>query len=574
MPVCAGCGFESERAFRFCPDCGAEQAPGSPSHEQRRTVTVVFCDLAGSTALGESVDPERLRRLLADYFERMKAIVESHGGSVEKFIGDAVMAVFGVPATHEDDALRAVRAAAEMRAALPELGLAGRIGVMTGEVVTGTAERLVTGDAVNVAARLEQAAAAGEVLIGEPTLDLARAAVEVEAVGPLELKGKSAPVAAFRLLDVHDAPERHHDTPFVGRDRELALVRSSWQRVIDERRCGLVTIVGEAGIGKSRLIAEAIASIDGSVVRARCLPYGHGITYWPVVEVLKQLDRRPPEPAAAAAIDVLLGESDVPTSPDEISWAVRRTLEHAARARPLLVAVDDIQWAEQGLLDVIEHVALLSTDSPILLVCMARPELVERHPAWPVALRLAPLREDAVEALIGDQLVNELRHRIAQAAGGNPLFVNEMLAMNAHASGEVVVPPTLSALLAARLDQLDPSERTLLEHASVEGETFHRGALQALSRSDAPITPLLASLARKQLIRPARSLIPGDDGFRFHHLLLRDAAYHALAKTTRAELHAAYGGWLEQRGGELVELDEVAGHHLHQACAYRAELGV
>ena len=216
MPVCATCGFESERPFRFCPECGTEQAGAAPSREQRKTVTVLFCDLTGSTALGETLDPERLRALLARYFERMKAIVERHGGSVEKFIGDAVMAVFGVPVLHEDDALRAVRAAVEMRDALPELGLQGRIGVMTGEVVTGTEERLATGDAVNVAARLEQAAQPGEVLIGQPTLALVRDAAEVEPIEPLELKGKAEPVPAYRLLRVRDAPERRHGALFVG----------------------------------------------------------------------------------------------------------------------------------------------------------------------------------------------------------------------------------------------------------------------------------------------------------------------------------------------------------------------
>ena len=305
--------------------------------EQRKTVTVLFCDLTGSTALGETLDPERLRALLARYFERMKGIVERHGGSVEKFIGDAVMAVFGVPVLHEDDALRAVRAAAEMRDALPELGLQGRIGVMTGEVVTGTEERLATGDAVNVAARLEQAAQPGEVLVGAPTLALVGDAAEVEPVEPLELKGKAEPVPAYRLLRVREAPERRHEALFVGRERELALVREAWERVQAEQRCELVTVVGDAGVGKSRLAAEVLASLEATVVRGRCLPYGEGITYWPVVEVLKQLDLLPSDEAAAAAIRSLLGETEAATSAEEIAWAFRKTLEQrggaAARRR-------------------------------------------------------------------------------------------------------------------------------------------------------------------------------------------------------------------------------------------------
>src|ERR671931_251274 len=256
MPICAKCGRESEGEFTFCPHCGSKLTAGPVAREQRKTVTVLFCDVTGSTALGESIDPEALRALLARYFERMRGIVESHGGTVEKFIGDAVMAVFGVPQVHEDDALRGVRAACEMRDALPELGVGARIGVNTGEVVTGTEERLATGDAVNVAARLEQAAGSSDVLLGEATFALVREAVVAEAVEPLELKGKGEPVPAYRLVSVHEAPERRHETLFVGRVGELETLRQAWQQVCEERRCELVTVVGDAGVGKSRLTAE------------------------------------------------------------------------------------------------------------------------------------------------------------------------------------------------------------------------------------------------------------------------------------------------------------------------------
>jgi class 3 adenylate cyclase len=324
-------------------------------------VTVLFCDVVGSTALGESTDPEALRRLLARYFERMRGIVEEHGGSVEKFIGDAVMAVFGVPAVHEDDALRACRAAVVMRAAFAGLGVEGRIGVCTGEVVTGTEERLATGDALNVAARLQQAAAPGEVLIAEATLALVAEAVEVEPLEPLVLKGKSEPLPAFRLLAARQASERRHESVFVGRERELALLREAWERVRAERRCELFTIVADAGLGKSRLAAEALASIEAPVVRGRCLSYGAGITYWPVVEVLKQLDVLPSDPAAAAAIRSLLGESEAGTSAEEIAWAFRKLLEEQA---PLVLVFDDIQWGEETFLDLVEHLALLSSGAP------------------------------------------------------------------------------------------------------------------------------------------------------------------------------------------------------------------
>ena len=573
MPACSTCGFKSEVAFKFCPECGAEPAAAVPS-EQRKTVTVLFCDLSGSTALGETLDPERLRAILSRYFEEMKAIVERHGGSVEKFIGDAVMAVFGVPAVHEDDALRAVRAAVEMRAALPELGLEGRIGVMTGEVVTGTAERLATGDAVNVAARLEQAAQPGEVLIGQPTLALVHDAVEVESIEPLALKGKTEPVPAYRLLAVHDAPERRHGARFVGRERELAVIREVWERVLTEWRCELVTVVGDAGVGKSRLVAEMLATIDATAVRGHCLPYGEGITYWPVVGVLKGLDLLPPEAAAAAAIRSLLGQDTAPTSADEIAWAFRKTLEHAAAERPVVVVFDDIQWGEETFLDLVEHVALLSSGASILLLCMARPEFVERRPAWPVTFRLEPLSDQEVEHLIAERGPENLRGRIARASGGNPLFIEEMLAMASTTDGEVVVPPTLRALLAARLDQLEPAERSVLERGAVEGEIFHRGAVQALAPDEGPVTPRLAALVRKELIRPARPQLAGEDGFRFRHILIRDAAYDALPKATRAELHARFATWLEEHGVELVELDEILGYHLEHACRYRAELAM
>ena len=314
---------------------------------------------------------------------------------------------------------------------------------------------------------------------------LVREAVEVEALEPLELKGKGEPVPAYRLVSVHEAPERRHETPFVGRARELETLRQAWQRVRDERRCELVTVVGDAGVGKSRLTAELLASIGAPSVRGRCLPYGEGITYWPVVEVIKQLDALPSDPAAAAAIRSLLRETDEATSAEEIAWAFRKLLEEHA---PLVCLFDDIQWGEETFLDLVEHVALLSTGAPILILCLARREFAERRREWPVALRLGPLPEAEVDELIPETLAAELRERITHASGGNPLFVTEMVAMAAENEGEIVVPPTLQALLAARLDQLEDGERSVLERGAIEGEVFHRGAVQALSGSR-PVTP-------------------------------------------------------------------------------------
>jgi class 3 adenylate cyclase/tetratricopeptide (TPR) repeat protein len=533
-------------------------------------VTVLFCDLVGSTAFGELVDPEALQGLLARYFERMSGIVESHGGSVEKFIGDAVMAVFGVPVAHEDDALRACRAAVEMRDALPELGVEGRIGVNTGEVLTGTEERLATGDAVNVAARLEQAAEPGEALIGAETLALGAGTVEVGEERLLELKGKSEPVAAYPLVTVLEAAERSHASRFVGRERELQQLADAWDRALAGLRCELITVVGDPGVGKSRLVAEALDQIDARIVRGRCLSYGEGVTYWPVVEVVKQLAAVPTDEFAAQAIRSLLGESDASSGTDEIAWAFRKLLEEQA---PLVVCFDDIQWGQDTFLDLVESTALLSTGAPLLLVCMARPELLDRRPGWPGTLRLEPLPEAEAAELVGDAVPNEAREQIFHAAGGNPLFLTEMVALTQEGGGEVEVPPTLRALLAARLDQLDGAERRVLERGAVEGELFHRGSVQALAPEEKEVTPRLAALVRKELVRPDRPQLPREDAYRFRHLLIRDAAYDALPKAIRADLHRRFAEWLDQHGEGLVELDEILGYHLEQAARYLAELG-
>jgi class 3 adenylate cyclase len=581
VATCAECGYEAADSFRFCPECGARA--DARGREQRKVVTVLFCDVVGSTALGESVDAEALRAALARYFERMKSIVERHGGIVEKFIGDAVMAVFGLPAVHEDDAVRALRAAAEMQAALPELGIEGRIGVSSGEVVTGTQERLATGETVNVAARLQQAAQPGETLLGEATWRLAGDAVEAAPVEPLALKGKSEPVPAWRLVAVSSAAgERRFDSRLVGRDKELRALAEAWERTCEGPDCELVTVVGAAGVGKSRLVAEFLATGDATVVRGRCLSYGEGITYWPVVEVLKQLEAHPSrvelDPTAADALDALLGHGGT-SSTDEIAWAFRKLLEAVAAEGPVAAVFDDIQWGEDVLLDLLEHVAFLSTGAPILLLCMARPELLDRRSGWGGVVRLQPLAAEQAEALMearigGRELGAGVRERILRAAGGNPLFVEEMAAMvEASGDGEVEVPATLQALLAARLDQLDPAERSVLERGSVEGEVFHHGVVQALAPEEGRLINRLTALVRKELIRADTPLFAGEDAFRFRHLLMRDAAYQSLPKAERAELHEQFADWLEEHAADLVELDELLGYHLEQACRYRQELG-
>jgi class 3 adenylate cyclase len=581
VAICASCGQETPDGFPRCANCGAPLDAASPAREQRKTVTVVFCDITGSTELGESTDPEELRALLARYFERMKGIVEAHGGSVEKFVGDAVMAVFGVPVTHEDDALRACRAAVEMRDALPDLGIAGRVGVNTGEVVTGTEERLVTGDAVNVAARLEQAAQPGEVLIGEETLRLVRAAVSVGEERRLDLKGKAHPVGAHPLLGVTGELERSFSTPMVGRERELQALRDAFARADADRSCQLFTVLGSAGVGKSRLAAEFLTGLEARVVRGRCLSYGEGITFWPVVEIVKQFATLP-EGDAARPLQSLLGETELSVSAEEIAWGFRKLLEQEAEGRALVVVFDDLHWAEETLFDLVEHVADLSRDAPVLLLCMARPELLERRPSWgggkwnATAVLLEPLDADETKQLLSElgEVSPELHERIVEVAEGNPLFLEEMLALVRDSGGtQVEVPPTIQALLAARLDQLDPAERSVLEHGAVEGRVFHRGAVAALGDADGEVDRRLVALVRKELVRPDRAQLAGDDAYRFRHLLIRDAAYEALPKAARADLHRRFAEWLEAHGGSLVELDEILGYHLEQAARYQEELG-
>jgi class 3 adenylate cyclase/tetratricopeptide (TPR) repeat protein len=582
-------------SLSFWRDCGKHDvmeamgseessvAPAQPDirhrHEQRKTVTVVFCDLADSTALGEGVDPEALRALLVRYSERMKGIVESHGGTVEKFIGDAVMAVFGVPVAHEDDALRAVRAAVEMRDALPELGVQGRIGVNTGEVVTGTAERLVTGDPVNVAQRLQAAAAAGEVLIGRGTFALVSGASDVEALEPLSLKGKASPVTAYRLISVHAQAERQR-VRMVGRQRELRRLEDAFAQSMDDLSCQLFTILGAAGVGKSRLVEEFVRTAEAPVVQGRCLSYGEGITYWPVVEVIKQLDAAPEDEYFAGAIHSLLGESEQPASTSEIAAAFRKLLEEQARERPLVCVFDDLHWGEETFLNLVEHVADLARGAPILLLCMARPDLLDRRPGWgggklnatTVLLESLNPTETAelIDAIGGAN--PDTKRRVADASEGNPLFVEEMLTLSRESGSEVSLPPTIRAVIAARLDQLNSGERQTLEAGAVEGRVFHRGAVESLT-GDANVSEHLAALVRKELLRPDKPQVLADEAYRVRHQLIRDAAYEGVPKATRADLHRRFAGWLEAHGQGLVELDELLGYHLEQAAQYLAELG-
>jgi class 3 adenylate cyclase/tetratricopeptide (TPR) repeat protein len=572
MVRCPNCGQENPAEFRFCGTCGTQLGAAPPAREVRKTVTVLFCDVTGSTAMGARLDPESTRRVMARYFDAMRETIKRHGGTVEKFIGDAVMAVFGVPVVHEDDALRAVRAASDMRTALEQLNdelarawgvrIESRIGLNTGEVVTGEGDTLATGDAVNVAARLEQGAAAGETLLGESTYRLVRDAVTAEPVGPLSAKGKAEPLRAFRLTEVVAGAEfirRRLDSPLVGRENELAQLQRAFDHAASERVAYQFTLLGPAGIGKSRLVRELHDQVDATLLSGRCLPYGEGITYWPLAEI------------------EAFSEINFEANRDEIALHTRRTLERLARERSLLVVFDDLQWAEPTFLDLVDHVTDLARDAPMLLVCVARPDLLDVRPGWgggklnATTMLLEALTENEAAELVDNLLLaqvdSSVKERIATAAEGNPLYVEEMLAMVTEDGGDLAIPPTIHALLAARLDRLGSDERAVIESAAIEGQEFRREALAALVPE--PLVERLAetlqSLVRKDVIRPAH-----DETFRFKHLLLRDAAYESVPKERRAELHERFADWL---GMSAPELAEIRGYHLEQAFRYRAQLG-
>ena len=547
------------------------------------------------------------------------------------------MAVFGMPTLHGDDAERAVRAAVEMRQTLAILNrefeagwgvrLASRIGVNTGEVIASArGHSSVTGEAIIVAKRLEEAAAANEILIGKSTHRLVRDAVVVEPSGPRALKhGKT--IHALVLVDVvARAPGsvRRFDSPFVGRVRERAALETALRDVLRDRTCRLLTVLGGAGVGKSRLVWEFARGFAGdvTVLRGRCLPYGEGITYWPLAEIVREITRAegrdPGEQSASAIAARLAGEEKAEliveslgralglggaggATSDETFWAVRRLFEALARAKPLVVMFDDLHWAESTFLDLIEHVAKFSRDLPILLVCIARPELLDARPGWggdklkATSILLEPLSEAECRELITNLLDRAplppaAESRIAAAAEGNPLFAEEFVAMLVDDAlltregghwvassnlSELPVPSTIHALLAARLEVLPADERAILMTAAIEGVVFHRAAVAELRPTlDTPLEDGLQALVRRDLIRPDTADFAGEKAFRFRHGLIRDAAYRSLPKNARADLHERHAAWLERTAGDrLREFEEIVGYHLEQAFRYRVALG-
>jgi class 3 adenylate cyclase/ATP/maltotriose-dependent transcriptional regulator MalT len=591
MRVCAQCGHENPEGARFCNACAAPLAAEERA-DVRKTVTVLFCDLVGSTSLGDRTDPELLRELMARYHAELRTILERHGGTVEKFVGDAAMAVFGIPHAHEDDALRALRAAHEIREAVARLGLQARTGVNTGEVVAGHGETFVTGDAVNVAARLEQAADPGEVLLGQGTHALVRDAVRDEPIEPLALKGKDELVPAHRLLELlPDVPAftRPIEAPFVGRNDELETLERTLARAVDERIPQLATIIGPPGIGKSRLARELIQLSEARVLVGRCLSYGEGITYWPLSEIVAQVgDVRSAfgddSEAALAASRIAAAVGTNGASPEEIAWGFRKLFEALAREQPLIVVLDDIHWAEPTLLDLIEYISTFAREAALCVLCTARPDLLQLRARWATPrpnaalVTLEPLAQEETETLVEElrDLPEKTKARIVEAAEGNPLFVEQLVAMQAeNGDGALEIPPTIQALLAARIDRLEPEERAVIEGASIEGRMFHRGSVVELVPKpvQASVGGHLMTLVRKELIRPDRAVLPGDDGFRFGHILIRDAAYDSIPKRLRAELHERFADWLESRLGADAS-DEILGYHLERAHNYRIELAL
>jgi len=600
-------------------------------------VTIVFSDLKGSTSLGERLDQESLREVMGRYFEGMSAVLERHGGRIEKFIGDAIMAVFGLPHSNEDDALRAVRAALEMKAALAEMNgelyeqwgvtLENRTGVNTGEVIaadSADAQRLVTGDAVNVAARLEQAAPTLEILIGESTYRLVRHAVEVEVVEPLELKGKSERIPAYRLLSASreaDSVARNRQATLVGREQELAALQEAFSVACSHGRAQGMTIVGDAGLGKSRLIHELTTSVraDATIVRGRALAYGEGITFWPLVGVIRDAAGVAEDDAVGVALGRLsaladgredvaervasaVGLSQKTFALQDIFWAIRELVTMLAQSRPLVIVFEDVHWAEPAFLDLIEHL-IDTVDAPVLIVCDARPEFLELRPRWidridSTVITLEPLSSAQSERVIANMLgVPDLDERVRddviRAAEGNPLFVEQLVSMlvddgliekrdgSWHAKPELAdlkIPPTIQILLAARLDGLGADERSVVDPASVVGHLFPRDAVLELCdpASRDRIDEHLDGLVQKRLVEPAVDETSQDDTFRFQHVLIRNTAYDALLKRTRATLHERFVDWAErvnrERGREL-EFLEILGYHLEQAWRYLGELG-
>jgi class 3 adenylate cyclase/tetratricopeptide (TPR) repeat protein len=571
---------------------------------ERKLATVLFVDLVDSTSFVSASDPEVVRRRVSRFFDSVSHCIELHGGTVEKFAGDAVMAAFGIPQAHEDDAERAVRAALAVREAMQDQELELRIGVESGEVVTEDRDStFATGEAVNLAARLQQAAEPGQILIGPAAHRLTLGRVQLEEIGPLQLRGRQEPVWAWAAVCADGRPPaRVAVTPLVGRDAELELLENTYARALRDRRAHLFTVYGEPGVGKSRLANEFLASLESAtILTGRALPYGESITYWPLAEMVKGAadiaDDDPLEvaieklreccPAEAVAdllglatgvLEAVQGER----SQQEIAWAAREWAQLMAQTQPLVLVFEDIHWAEEPLLELIEHLTAWVREGPLLILCLARPELLDVRGEWgggrvrATSIELEPLAEadseTLIDALSGD-ISAETRRLLLQKTEGNPLYLEETIRM-VEESGEGSaerIPDTLQALIGARIDHLPPTSKIVLQRTSVIGRRFWAGAVAHLATDVDGIEDALEDLLlRDFIVGEPRSSISGETAYRFRHVLIRDVAYSSLSKTARAEHHAGFADWLGERAGD--ELLEIRAHHLDQAASLLAEL--
>ncbi|MFL5971408.1 MAG: ATP-binding protein [Gaiellaceae bacterium] len=574
---------------------------------ERKLATVLFVDLVGSTALITGTDPEIARRRVQQYFDKVSHCVMTHGGIVEKFAGDAVMAAFGVPQAHEDDAERAVRAALGILDSVRELGLEVRIGIESGEVVVDDASEstFATGEAVNIAARLQQAAPVNSIMIGPGAHRLTLGRFEVEDEGPVEIRGRADPVWAYRIICAAGGRARPgvRQAPLVGREAELELLENTYSRAVRDRRAHLFTIYGDPGVGKSRLTKEFVGGLEGATVLfGRALPYGEGVTYSalsdmvktaagiadddPLDDALEKLRDCCPDEAVADLLALASGVLEAvkgERNQQEIAWAAREWAEKLAEPQPLVLVFEDIHWAEDALLELVEHMSTWVKNVPILLLCLARPELLDLRPGWSggrvraTAIELEPLgradSEALVEALLDGELGSGARQAVLEKSEGNPLFVEETARMLSEANGGGVdrIPDTLQALIAARIDHLPAGGKELLQGAAVMGRIFWKGALAELVLEGTDIDPLLEDLHLREFVLPeARSSISGEEAFKFKHVLIREVAYSGLSKAARAGYHQRFAEWLRKRAGE--ELLEVRAYHLDHATALLAEL--
>jgi class 3 adenylate cyclase len=615
VPTCTHCGQENPDIARFCNACGAPLVePGQPG-EERRIISVMFVDLAGFTGRAEQLDPEDVRAILTPYYERVREELQRHGGTVEKFIGDAVMGVFGAPTAYGDDPERAVRAAFAVRDWAEQDGLEVRIAVNTGEAIVelearpGHGEAMVAGDVVNTAARLQTAAPVGAVLVGEETYAATRNAVEYRPAQPVLAKGKSAPVRAWLALRAtSQAGERPMaPVPMIGRDRELAVLTGIWERVVDEGRTQFVTVFGPAGIGKSRLaleLSQLVADQGARVVRGRSTPYGTSMPYGAFAQQVKQIARIFDSDESSDARAKLVGglaELAGPTAAEEhapqlavllgldeersiadretLFFSARVFVESLAMGGPTVLLYEDIHWADSSQLDLLETLASRVRDVPVLLVAIARPELLTDRPTWGgglpayTALPLEPLSEDSsrelAEQLLAESGAIEGAPAVVETAEGNPLFIEELVASITENSTPGQLPTSVRALIAARLDSLPEDERRVLVDASVVGRVFWRGALTKIAERG-NLTDLLGSLEMRDLIRrEAVSRIRGDQQYGFKHGLIHDVAYQRLPRAERRERHAAVAGFLEEATGEMGQSNEALAHHWREAGEHR-----